>query len=264
MTTLGAPGAVHEQLSHLASGLESILAADLVGVYLHGSLVLGCFNPERSDVDVIAVTRRPMTDDEQRRLAELVLSASGPKARPRRPPYPLEISLLTQDQARPWRYPTPFEFHYGESQRQRFETGDTGRLFDEDHDLAAHITVLREAGRVLAGRPVDEAFPVVPRADYVDSLLRDLAWSRARRLDLYGILNASRVWATFADERLHSKLSGGLWALDHAPARFRPLIGRAVAVYRGGDDEFDEGDVLAYVSYVKPVARAMASRYAAT
>jgi predicted nucleotidyltransferase len=263
MTTLDAPGAVREQLSHLTSGLESIFAADLLGVYLHGSLVLGCFNPERSDVDVIAVTHRPVTGEKRRRLAEVVLGASGPKARPRRPPYPLEISLLTQDQVRPWRYPTRFEFHYGESQRQRFETGDARRLFDEDHDLAAHITVLREAGVVLAGRPLEEVFPVVPRADYVDSLLRDLSWSRERRLNLYGILNASRVWATFADGRLHSKLSGGLWALEHAPADFRPLIARAVAVYRGHDGEFDD-DVSAYMDYVEPVARAMASRYAAT
>ena len=31
---------------------KSILQDNLVGVYLHGSAVLGCFNPQKSDVDL--------------------------------------------------------------------------------------------------------------------------------------------------------------------------------------------------------------------
>jgi predicted nucleotidyltransferase len=110
---LDAPPEVREQLAGLTSGLHAILAKDLVGAYAHGSLVLGCFNPQRSDIDVIAVTRQAMTESQRSRLGTLVLRSSGPKERPRDPPYPLEFSLLTEAQLRPWRYPTPFEFHYG-------------------------------------------------------------------------------------------------------------------------------------------------------
>ena len=34
------------------------LGSHLVGVYLHGSLAMGCFNPEASDVDLLVVAAR--------------------------------------------------------------------------------------------------------------------------------------------------------------------------------------------------------------
>jgi predicted nucleotidyltransferase len=262
MSRFEAPKEAREQLAALTSELRSVLADDLVGVYLHGSLVLGCFNPHRSDIDVIAVTHFPTTQAQKAELGSAMLRWSGPKERPRLPPYPLELSLLTEAQLEPWRYPTPFDFHYGESQRQRFATGEFGPLWREDHDLAAHVTVVLAEGISLAGPPVEDVFPEVPWPDYADSLLRDLAWSRERRLGLYGILNACRVWATITERRLFSKLTGAVWALERAPEGFRAQIARALAVYRSEseDDEFDPVEVLSYVSYVEPLARSIASR----
>ena len=34
---------------------KAILQTNLVGVYLHGSAVMGCFNPLKSDLDLIVV-----------------------------------------------------------------------------------------------------------------------------------------------------------------------------------------------------------------
>jgi predicted nucleotidyltransferase len=178
MSRVEAPAAVREQLDKLTRDLREALADELVGVYLHGSLVLGCFNPQRSDIDVIGVTRRAITSEERNALGVLMLRSSGQKERPRQAPYPLEMTLLTEEQLRPWRYPTPFDFHYGESQRRRFTAGEFNPLWAEDYDLAAHVTVLREAGVTLLGPPVREAFPLVPEHQYVDSLLRDFGWSR--------------------------------------------------------------------------------------
>jgi predicted nucleotidyltransferase len=251
------------QAERLTTDLASILDDVLVGVYLHGSLALGCFNPQLSDVDIVAITRRGATKDERRRLGALMLRSSSAKERPRRPPYPLELSILTEAQLRPWRYPTPFDFHYGESQRDRFAAGHFEPLWAEDRDLAAHITVLREAGVALHGPPSEDVFPPVPEQDYVDSLLHDLAWSRERPRGLYAVLSASRIWATLAERRLHTKLSGGLWALEHAPREFHPLVTKAVAVYRGEseDDQFADDEVATYLSYVDPLVRPIASRY---
>lgn len=262
MSRVEVPAAVREQLDKLTRDLREALADELRGVYLHGSLVLGCFNPQRSDIDVIAVTRRAITSEERNALGVLMLRSSGQKERPRQGPCPLEMTLLTDEQLRPWRYPTPFDFHYGESQRERFMAGEFNPLWAEDYDLAAHVTVLREAGVALLGPPVREALPFVPEHQYVDSLLRDFGWSREVRLALYGILNASRIWATLAERTLHSKLSGGLWALQCAPPRFQGLISRAVAVYRGEseDDKFDADEVSAYMGYVEPIIRSIASR----
>ena len=50
---------VAAQLDALLAGLREILRDTLVGVYLEGSLLLGGFGP-RSDLDVLALTTRPM------------------------------------------------------------------------------------------------------------------------------------------------------------------------------------------------------------
>ena len=41
---------------------REILQDDLVGVYLHGSSVMGCFNPDKSDIDLIVVVDRRLSD----------------------------------------------------------------------------------------------------------------------------------------------------------------------------------------------------------
>jgi predicted nucleotidyltransferase len=40
------------------SKLSEMLGSNLVGVYLHGSLAMGCFNPHASDIDVLVITQR--------------------------------------------------------------------------------------------------------------------------------------------------------------------------------------------------------------
>jgi len=67
--------------------LADALGSNLAGLYLHGSLAMGCFNPACSDVDLLAVTRRGMTVETKRRVAELLLKTSGA-------PSPIEISFL--------------------------------------------------------------------------------------------------------------------------------------------------------------------------
>ncbi len=36
---------------------KEILQDNLVGVYLHGSAVMGCYNPAKSDIDLIVVVK---------------------------------------------------------------------------------------------------------------------------------------------------------------------------------------------------------------
>jgi predicted nucleotidyltransferase len=62
---------VDEMLDVLLSGIRQILEDNLVGVYLRGSLATGDFIPETSDLDVLAVTERPVNDAEFAALAIL-------------------------------------------------------------------------------------------------------------------------------------------------------------------------------------------------
>ena len=57
-------------LSEIRSTHLEILGGNLVGLYLHGSLALGGFNPRRSDVDYIAVVQAPPARETRLRLLE--------------------------------------------------------------------------------------------------------------------------------------------------------------------------------------------------
>lgn len=249
------PARERTQVESLQHGLEAVLGPKLIGVYLHGSLALGCFNPARSDIDAIAVADRAPTEDEQRALVELTLRLSERGPPPRKSGCPLELSIVTAADLNPWRYPTPYVFHFGESWRLRLEGGELPSS-GTDHDLAAHLTVLRHAGVALSGPAVATTFPTVPPADYRDSLLRDLTYAKEERLGLYGVLTGSRIWATLATGRLHSKDSGAAWVETRAAPRFRPLVSTALRVYRGESDEpVDPAETRAYLDAVEAELR---------
>jgi predicted nucleotidyltransferase len=219
---------------HLAEELRVILGDDLIGVYLHGSGATGCFNPDRSDVDLLVVGRQTLAPEQRRAVAELLLARSGA-------PYPVELTLLTTEQLRPWRHPTPFEFHYSEIWRasltQQLTVGDLPSRTLTDPDLAAHITVLRARGRVIVGAPIHEVFPEVPEADFRQAILADLEWIRDHSTRIYGVLNACRILAYLDGQGLLSKAEGADWALEKVPAAYRATITKARSAYRSGSDE---------------------------
>ena len=223
---------IPQQAHDVAARVAELLGDDLVGIYLHGSFALGCGNPNRSDLDLLVVTRRALTAAERDAFAVLPQGKLDLPGWPR----PLELSSLTLDQVHPWRHPTPYDLHL--SHRGVVGPG-------EDPDLAAHVTVTRRAGIALAGPPPAEVLPDVPRADYQDALLRDARWSldhaaaEARYLR-YATLTLARIWATLADpETLHSKETGAVWALARLPPELRRPLELALESYRTHGRDID-------------------------
>jgi hypothetical protein len=178
---------------HLAKDLAAILDDDLLGVYLHGSGATNCFNPDRSDIDLLVVAQETLPPEQRRAVAELLLASSGA-------PYPVELTLLTSRQLRPWRHPTPVDFHYSESWRQsltqQLAAGELSSHPLTDPDLAAHITAVRARGRVLVGAPIDDVFPEVPAADFRQVILADLDWIRHHSTTIYGCSTPAGSWPT--------------------------------------------------------------------
>lgn len=246
-----APGEVRGQVEALVTACREHLGEALVGVYLHGSLALGCFNPEYSDLDVLVVTRRGLTADNKRALAAHLLRLSGS-------PRPVEISVLSAAQLHPWRYPTPFDFHYSESWRDKMENelADEGwRLWTDnptDPDLAAHITITRAFGLVLVGPPPGEVFPRVPPADYRASILADVPFAQglAAENPVYTVLSLCRVYAYLVDGLITSKESGGRWALDTLPQERRAVVAAALVLYRGEPAQLDAAAVQAWADWM--------------
>jgi streptomycin 3"-adenylyltransferase len=247
------PAEIRPQVDEVMAGLTAILDDNLVGIYLHGSAALGCFGP-RSDIDLVGVLRRALSDERRRGLIENLLEISVPyeSAGTLRP---VELDLVLASALDPWRYPTPFEFHFSEEFRGRFEAGELEAWEGlESRTFAANVTVLRSAGVVLGGSPIDDLFPDVPEADYVDALTRDLVSSRETfpQRPNYGVLSIARIWATVATGEPHSKSSGADWTLPRLPAELRPVLehGRGLHVGAEDDERWQSLPVAAYVTAV--------------
>lgn len=233
-----APAELHDQVRALQTGVTDIVGSSLLGIYLHGSLALGCFNPARSDIDLLAVVSRPLELEEKLALTDVLLHVSAA-------PYGIELHVLSDDQLRNWRHPSPFELHYGESHREplAFEpVAVLERMDPTDPDLAAHVKVAHAAGIALVGPPASDVFPEIPWHDYADALRRDLEWTRTARSALYGVLSPCRVWASLESGEVHSKASGAEWALTRLPAELRPQVELALASYCGAGEAIDFDD----------------------
>ena len=66
------PGPVRTQIQTFCKQAHIILSDELVSIYLHGSLAMGCFNPEQSDIDLLVVTHQRMSIETKRQLMDLL------------------------------------------------------------------------------------------------------------------------------------------------------------------------------------------------
>jgi len=265
------PDPVRTQVNNLVATLQQILGNNLVGIYLHGSLAMGCFNPQRSDIDLLVVTSVGMAVETKRDIAEYLLTCSLS-------PMPIEISFLVQRDIHPFRHPLPFDLHYSESWREKYTralAGETWRTWNDetklDNDLAAHLTITRARGiclygliqymrgkrlRLLVnGKAIQNVFPKVPPAFYAASIVEDFddANAQRQRMPIYFILNACRVLAYLREGHIYSKDEGGAWALRMLPVELHGVIGQALDIYRGKHAEtpFDETSLTQFARYME-------------
>lgn len=214
----------------------------LTGIYLHGSLAMGCFNPEKSDIDLIVVIENKISDRQKMRFMEQVVRLNE-----RAPAKGLELSIVERTYCKPFVYPTPYELHFSPDHLQWFRDRPEHYIQNmkgEDRDLAAHFTIINRYGITLYGEAVSDVFGEVPAKDYADSIWFDVENAREDIVSnaIYVILNLCRA-AAFAREGLClSKAGGGQWGLENIADKYHTLIAGALASYRsgaaGGDDGF--------------------------
>ncbi len=208
---------------------------DLAGVYLHGSAVMGCFNPVKSDIDLIVVINEKMTDETKRRFMDMVvvLNTLAPQKG-------IEMSIVLKSVCSPFVYPTPFELHFSNMHLNWYKTNPDDyikKMNGTDKDLAAHFETIRKRGRCLYGAPIAEVFAKVPKHDYLDSIKSDIAEAKEDIIEnpTYIILNLARVLAYQKNEQVLSKKEGGEWGLENLPAEFHPLLKDALKDYEGSE-----------------------------
>ena len=225
---------IQSEVNTLQTELQRLLDQNLLGVYLHGSLALGGFQPERSDIDVIVVTAQRIDLETKRRCIELLLRIS-------RMPCPLDIRFLVQQDLFPYQQLLLCELHYSEIWRENYQqelrTGiwkDWNNSAKRDPDLVVHLMVLHRYGICLYGKPISEVLPTVPERDFRDAIIKDIQVAQGEPLydPISYILNACRTCAYLQDGAILSKDAGGIWGLSHLPEQYHPLIHQALALYR--------------------------------
>ena len=230
---------------------KKILQDNLVGVYLHGSSVMGCFNPQKSDIDLIIVVDKPISVSIKKAYLDMVVhfNALGPTKG-------IEMSIVRREVCKPFVYPTPFELHFSAGYLEWYEDDPDDYIREmngTDKDLAAHFTIINKRGRCLYGAPIKDVFAEVPSGDYMDSIWFDVegAAEEITEYPMYLTLNLARVLAYKKEGLVLSKKEGGDWALEHLPAEYRPLIADAMREYsESAEIAYDENLAKRYAEYV--------------
>lgn len=240
---------VNAILRTLLSSLQVTLGEHLVGLYLYGSLVSGDFDPKRSDIDFVAVTKGDLPDGLITALETMHqrIWTGGLKWAAK-----LEGSYIPKNAL--WRYsPT-------DGPRPTINEGKF-YLARHGYDWIIQRHIVREHGVVLAGPPpVTLIAPVTPddlrRA--VRGLLADwwayLVKEHSERFSsweyqAYAVLTMCRTLYTLQHGAMASKPVSARWALTDLDPRWKTLVEQALDLPPDAqNDRFD--DVLEFVRYI--------------
>lgn len=136
---------------------RDILGDCLTGIYLHGSAVMGCFNSQKSDIDLLIVAKGGLSAEIKRQFMDMAVRMNE-----QAPAKGVEFSIIREDVCSPFVYPTPFELHFSITHLKWYQSDPAGyvaKMNGTDRDLAAHVTILYHRGRTLWGREIKEVFP---------------------------------------------------------------------------------------------------------
>jgi len=220
-------------LEKFISYSKEIFGANLTGIYLHGSVVMNCFNPEKSDLDLLVVVRESIPDESKLQFMNLVMELNK-----QAPAKGLELSVVKEEVCKPFVYPTPFELHFSNAYLNWYQSNPQDyveKMNGTDKDLAAHFTITYHRGQVLYGKEISEVFAPVPKEDYLDSIWCDIenAVEEIAENPMYLTLNLCRVLAYKKNGLIVSKQEGGEWGLKNVDKpKFQTLIMAALQEYQ--------------------------------
>ncbi len=252
----GAAGAIDRYLD----AVDATVPGLVVGLHVSGSLALGDYRPERSDIDVVAVVACGPDAAQRSLLAEVhrvvATRVDGPY-------------LTAAEMGKEPADIGPVPFHVD----GRFE-------YDVCHEvspitwaiLAEHaITVRGDAPSALGVRANPDAvraFSAANLAGYwagwartIASLLDDAVdfdTLEARMLE-WGVLGVARVYCAAMTGQVVSKLEGGAYARAELDSEWHDVIELAMSSRRGELDEVRVGDLRRACAFVRSLSDSVAT-----
>lgn len=241
-----------ELLDKLVKHSCNIFENNLVGIYLHGSMAMGCFNGMKSDIDILVVVENAITDLQKKRFMDVIVDLND-----NAPAKGIEMSLVKSEYCKNFIYPTPFDLHFSTMHLNWYKSNSKDyleKMNGTDQDLAAHFVITKNRGVVLYGKAISDVFGEIPAETYLDSIKSDIMNSQDEVIDnpIYIILNLCRVLAYVKERLVLSKKEGGEWGLKNIDGKYRGLIKDALVCYSSDQDMIlNHSLALEYCKYMK-------------
>jgi streptomycin 3"-adenylyltransferase len=226
------PKLVREFLSETLSCVHSILQDVLVGIYLYGSLAMGCFNPKSSDIDLILVVRKRLLKVQRKKVIKCLREVCSKSRR-------IELSIVRENILRNPQYPIMVDLHF-EYWGEIFEN-------EKDNEILSNLYTTRKRGFRIWGKPISSVFSEIPPQYHLKSVIEDLNCTRKYLHEnpervgydpvVYWVLGSCRILAFIRDEKVLSKLEGGQWGLANLPKQYHDLVEQAISRYQGKKKE---------------------------
>jgi hypothetical protein len=212
-------------LDEIMAALQGLLGDKLRGFYLTGSLVTGGFVDGTSDIDLFALLSSELTTEEFAALgkAHLDLVAAHPDWE-----NGIEIVYLSEAGLA--------SFREKRSPIAVISPGEPFNLKDAGRDWAINWYVLRQHGHLLYGPPVDEVFPDISQAQFVEDVRAQVReWGdyvantrESLRYQSYAVITLCRALFAVMEERQPTKEEAANWVSVFYP-QWAQLIGWAMA-----------------------------------
>ena len=220
-------------LEDVTSAVQLILGSNLVGMYLYGSITNSSFNPKRSDIDCIVVTRRRLSETQFRELGTWLEQMAKSNAWTTR----LQMSLLVKDRLLVCQGLEEQTSHREVSCLYQF--GVLSRCGSDGNPII-WLDHLRR-GKVLVGPTAKSFLPEITKEMLAAALMRELGYLREELQEnresewrdvpmyrAYATLTICRILYTDVKGTVASKPMAARWAIKNFPDRFRTIIERAL------------------------------------
>ncbi len=224
------PREVAPLVEAVVAGVTEALGDNVVGVYLTGSLALGGFNPQTSDVDILVALGRPISGSELEALRKFHQRVPAEQNEFGRM---YEVYYIDRETLR----------RYGPGQRHvKLGVGEEFGWKLHRANWVFERWTLREHGVIVQGPdPKSLIEPVGPEdlreAARSELQIRILDWARdweddenpapwidPRAFQAFEVETVCRALYTIEHGELSTKRAAAEWALSALPAEWRPLI----------------------------------------
>jgi predicted nucleotidyltransferase len=243
-------------ISTFNTQIKAILNDKFIGMYLYGSLAVGDFDPNSSDIDFLVVTTEEVRGDLLAQLQAMhheIYNSSMSNLVTE-----IEASYIPKDAI--WTYDINNRHH------AHIDRGyDQLQVWQHDMDWIIQRYSLRGYGIVLEGPPIQELIAPISRAELLQALwdLMEYWWipmcdiptsleDEAYRT--YAIFTMCRILYTIEHGQIVSKVKAGQWALKTLDTQWQPLIQRALD-HRSGTHLIPIQDVQDHIKFTAEILK---------